>query len=53
MDGNTVKVGGITVIAGGLFALGPAISLAVMIIALGAGVALFGLGMNSPKGAGQ
>ncbi len=47
MDGNVVKVGGITVIVGGLFALA-FMPMAVMIIALGAGVALFGLGMKSP-----
>ena len=50
MDGNVVKVGGITVIVGGFFAMLPVSSLAVMIIALGAGVALFGLGMKSLAG---
>ncbi len=48
MDGNVVKVGGFTVIVGGFFALLPNISLAVFIIAFGAGVALMGLGMKSP-----
>ncbi|MFQ5908447.1 MAG: hypothetical protein ACE5JE_06430 [Thermoplasmata archaeon] len=46
MDGNVVKVGGITVIVGGFFAIFLDISVAVTIIALGAGVALFGLGMK-------
>ena len=45
MDGNVVKVGGFTVIAGGFLAL-LYLPLAVMTIALGAGVALIGLGMK-------
>ncbi len=49
MDGNVVKVGGITVIVGGLFAVLPAISLAVTINARGGGLALSGLGMKSPE----
>ncbi len=48
MDENVVKLGGITVIVGGLFAMLPVISLAVTIIPLGAGLALVGLGMKSP-----
>ncbi len=46
MQRNVVRVGGITVIVGGFFAMLPAISLAVMIIALGAGLALVGFGME-------
>ncbi len=48
MDENVVKVGGITVIVGGIFAMLPDISQAVMIIPLGPGLALVGLGMKSP-----
>ncbi len=46
MDGNVVKVGGITVVVGGFLAVLPTISLAVMFIALGAGLALVGFGME-------
>ncbi len=46
MDRNVVRVGGGIVIAGGFLAMLPTIWLAVMIIALGAGLALIGFGME-------
>ncbi len=46
MDRNVVRVGGGIVIVGGFLAILPTISLAVMIIALGAGLALIGFGME-------
>ncbi len=46
MDRHVVKVGGVFVIVGGFLAVLPTISLAVMIIALGAGLALVGFGME-------
>ena len=46
VDRNVVKVGGVIVIVGGFLAMLPTISLAVMIIALGAGLALVGFGME-------
>ena len=46
VDRQVVKVGGIIVIVGGFLAMLPTISLALMIIALGAGLALFGFGME-------
>ncbi len=41
-----VKVGGVNVIVGGFLAMLPTISLNVMIIALEAGLALVGFGME-------
>lgn len=46
MDRNVVRVGGGIVIVGGFLAVLPTIWLAVMIIALGAGLALIGFGME-------